>query len=88
MSAHSGSVNTSPNGDGFTGMEWKRLEDHIPGAVPQTIEAIDAAQGKFPGRGDEDIVGPMHRDATMAGAYSEEPRSRFWKNLTGRVRRR
>lgn len=88
VSAHPASVNTSPNGDGFIGVEWKRLEDHIPGAVPQTIEAIDAAQGKFPGRGDEDIVGPMHREATMAGAYSEESLSRFWKSLTGRVRRR
>ncbi|KAK3196477.1 hypothetical protein K4F52_000359 [Lecanicillium sp. MT-2017a] len=88
LSAHPGTLNNSPNGDAFAGIEWKRLEDHIPGAVPQTMEAMDAAQGKFPGRGDEDIVGPMHREATMIGAYSEDSRSRFWKSLAEKVRRR
>lgn len=85
VSAHPGSVQQSPKGDVFAGMEWKRLEDSMPSAVPQILEALDAAQGKFPSRGDEDIVGPMHREACMAGAYNEDSRSRFWKSLAGKV---
>lgn len=85
LSAHPGSVQHSPQGDVFAGMEWKRLEDNMPSAVPQIIESLDAAQGKFPSRGDEDIVGPMHREACMAGAYNEDSRSRFWKSLGAKV---
>ncbi|KAJ4155083.1 hypothetical protein LMH87_000348 [Akanthomyces muscarius] len=83
LSAHPGSVHHSP--DVFAGVEWKRLEENLPSAVPQIIESLDAAQGKFPSRGDEDIVGPMHREASMAGAYSDDFRSRFWKNLGAKV---
>ncbi|KAJ6785653.1 hypothetical protein PWT90_09074 [Aphanocladium album] len=85
VSAHPGSVQHSPQGDVFAGMEWNRLQDSMPSAVPQMLEALDAAQGKFPSRGDEDIVGPMHREACMAGAYNEDSRSRFWKSLVGKV---
>lgn len=86
LSAHPGSVQQhSPQGDAFAGMEWNRLQDSMPSAVPQILEALDAAQGKFPSRGDEDIVGPMHREACMAGAYNEDSRSRFWKSLVGKV---
>ncbi|KAM3512088.1 hypothetical protein MY11210_004285 [Beauveria gryllotalpidicola] len=84
LSAHPSSVQHSPHGDVYAGMEWKRLEDSLPSAVPQMIEALDAAPGKFPSRGDEDIVGPMHREASMAGAY-EDTRSRFWKSLGAKV---
>lgn len=83
LSAHPGSVHQSP--DVFAGVEWKRLEENLPSAVPQIIESLDAAQGKFPSRGDEDIVGPMHREASMAGAYNEDFRSRFWKSLGAKV---
>ncbi|OAA63137.1 hypothetical protein ISF_05013 [Cordyceps fumosorosea ARSEF 2679] len=85
VSAHPGSMPASPHGDPFAGMEWKRLEDSMPSAVPQILEALDAAQGKFPNRGDEDIVGPMHREVSMAGAYTEDSRSRFWKSLGAKV---
>ncbi|TQV95152.1 only proline and serine are matching in the corresponding protein [Cordyceps javanica] len=85
LSAHPGSVHHSPQGDAFAGVEWKRLEDNMPSAVPQILEVLDAAQGKFPNRGDEDIVGPMHREASMAGAYNEDSRSRFWKSLGAKV---
>ncbi|ATY65548.1 hypothetical protein A9K55_001968 [Cordyceps militaris] len=85
VSAHPGSVQHSPQGDAFAGMEWKRLEESMPSAVPQILEVLDAAQGKFPNRGDEDIVGPMHREASMAGAYNEDSRSRFWKSLGAKV---
>ena len=71
--------------DDYADMQWRRLEDGCPGMVPQMLEALDA-EGKFPSRGDEDIVGPMHRVATMVRAQSEERRgARFWKNLAERV---
>ncbi|OAA45566.1 hypothetical protein NOR_03355 [Metarhizium rileyi] len=65
-------------------LEWRRLEDCLPSAVPQMLESLDA-DGKFPGRGDEDIVGPMQRDAVMVRARSEDAKSRFWKTLADRV---
>lgn len=66
----------------FAGMEWRRLEDGVPSAVPRLLDA----DGKFPARGDEDIVGPMQRDEVMVRAYSEERRgTRFWKHLAGKV---
>lgn len=85
LSAHPGTIQHSPQADVFAGVEWKRLEHNMPSAVPQILEALDAAQGKFPSRGDEGIVGPMHREACMAGAYIEDSRSRFWKSLAGKV---
>lgn len=72
-------------GDLFAGMEWRRLEECLPSAVPQMLEALDA-DGKFPERGDEDIVGPMQRDAFMIGSCADERRTpRFWRNLVGKV---
>ncbi|KHN94353.1 uncharacterized protein MAM_07782 [Metarhizium album ARSEF 1941] len=65
-------------------LEWRRLEDCLPSAVPQMLESLDA-DGKFPGRGDEDIVGPMQRDAVMVRARSEDAKGRFWKTLADRV---
>lgn len=65
-------------------LEWRRLEDCLPSAVPQMMESLDA-DGKFPGRGDEDIVGPMQRDAVMVRARSEDAKGRFWKSLVDRV---
>lgn len=74
-----------PDADAFAGMEWRRLEDCLPSAVPQMLEALDA-DGKFPHRGDEDIVGPMQRDAFMVGACADAHRvPRFWRNLAGKV---
>jgi hypothetical protein len=85
------------NEDAFAGMEWRRLEHALngantgnaglglPSAVPRMLEALDA-DGKFPNRGDEDIVGPMHRDEVMIRAESEERKSsRFWRHLVDKV---
>ncbi|KFA54370.1 hypothetical protein S40293_04328 [Stachybotrys chartarum IBT 40293] len=73
------------NDEIFANMEWRRLDDGTPSVVPRMLEALDAG-GKFPGLGDEDIVGPMHRDEVMVRAESEERKSsRFWRNLAGKV---
>ncbi|KAG5979326.1 hypothetical protein E4U55_005301 [Claviceps digitariae] len=65
-------------------LEWRRVEDCLPSAVPQMLESLNA-DGKFPGRGDEDIVGPMQRDAVMARARSEDAKGRFWKTIADKV---
>ena len=68
--------------DFFAEEQWRRLEEDIPSAVCRMLEA----EGKFPSRGDEDIVGPMHRAETMERSHSEEKYgSKFWKNLAGKV---
>jgi hypothetical protein len=71
-----------PMDEVFAGMQWKRLEDGLPSAIPRLVDA----DGKFPARGDEDIVGPMQRDEVMLRTHSEERRgARFWKSLVGKV---
>jgi hypothetical protein len=71
-----------PTDDIFAGMQWNRLEDGAPAAVPRMLYA----EGKFPSRGDEDIVGPMVREAVMIRAKSEERKgSSFWRSLAGKV---
>lgn len=68
--------------DFFAEMQWQRIEDKLPSAVPRMLDA----EGKFPARGDEDIVGPMHRAETMARSHSEEKHgAKFWKNLAEKV---
>ncbi|CAF3521755.1 unnamed protein product [Fusarium graminearum] len=83
--ANSGGSNLGrppPLDDVFAGMQWKRLEDGLPSAIPRLVDA----DGKFPARGDEDIVGPMQRDEVMLRTHSEERKgARFWKNLAGKV---
>lgn len=75
-------LNRPPADDVFAGMQWRRLEDGMPSAVPRLLDA----EGKFPSRGDEDIVGPMQRDEVMLRTHSEERKGgRFWKNLAGKV---
>jgi len=70
------------NDDFFAEMQWQRIEDNLPSAVPRMLDA----EGKFPARGDEDIVGPMHRAETMARSHSEEKHgAKFWKNLAEKV---
>ncbi|KAI1084546.1 hypothetical protein F5B20DRAFT_210573 [Whalleya microplaca] len=50
-----------------------------------TVPRMDA-EGKFPERGDEDIVGPMVRQATMSSIESmNSRRPSFWRSLTGRI---
>jgi hypothetical protein len=61
-------------------MEWKRLEETMP-SIPGMLD-----EAKFPARGDEDIVGPMARDAVMVRDQSEERKGRkMWKNIIGKV---
>ncbi|KAI8272789.1 hypothetical protein K4K56_002263 [Colletotrichum sp. SAR 10_98] len=70
------------NDDVFASEQWRRLEDGLPTTMPRLVDA----EGKFPERGDEDIVGPMERDTKMIRAGSEERKSsRFWRNLAGKV---
>lgn len=84
-SAGTSVIGRPPTDDIFANMQWRRLEDALPSAVPQMLEALDA-DGKFPNRGDEDIVGPMHRDEVMIRAESEERKSsRFWRHLADKV---
>ncbi|KAH7149064.1 hypothetical protein B0J13DRAFT_620967 [Dactylonectria estremocensis] len=72
----------APVDDVFAGMQWRRLEDGLPSAVPRLLDG----EGKFPARGDEDIVGPMQRDEVMLRTHSEERKgARFWKSLAGKV---
>jgi hypothetical protein len=85
-SSSTGAMRRNTNDDMLAHLEWRRLDSGAsPSAVPRMIEALDAG-GKFPERGDEDIVGPMQRDEVMIRAESEERKtSRFWKNLVGKV---
>lgn len=84
-SASAGLMGRPANDDLFAGTEWRRLEGGLPSAVPRMLEALDA-QGKFPGLGDEDIVGPMQRAEFMARSQSEERKgAKFWKTLVGKV---
>ncbi|KAI5860342.1 hypothetical protein GGS23DRAFT_233584 [Durotheca rogersii] len=80
---------------------WRNLHDEIAEAVvasgeatacekfdegaPTTVPRMNA-EGKFPERGDEDIVGPMVREATMISLDGSERKSpSFWRNLAGKV---
>ncbi|KAL7623628.1 hypothetical protein AAE478_005180 [Parahypoxylon ruwenzoriense] len=80
---------------------WRNLHDEIAEAVVASGEAAVCekfdecvlttvprmdAEGKFPERGDEDIVGPMVREATMISLDSAGRKSpSFWRNLAGKV---
>ncbi|KAK8038962.1 only proline and serine are matching in the corresponding protein [Apiospora rasikravindrae] len=58
-------------------------------AVLTTLPRMDA-EGKFPDRGDEDIVGPMARDEVMipSAELTDRRAQSFWRNLAGRVLRK
>ncbi|KAI2622597.1 hypothetical protein GGS21DRAFT_346990 [Xylaria nigripes] len=77
---------------------WRRFHDEIVDAIVASGEAAGCgkigeciittvprmdAEGKFPERGDEDIVGPMVREAMMSSP--ERKRLGFWRNLSDRV---
>lgn len=80
----SSSAGVHVHDDMLDDLQWPRVDDCLPSAVPRMLELLDA-QGKFPCRGDEDIVGPMHRDAVMVRARSEDAKGRFWRTLADRV---
>lgn len=80
---------------------WRSFHDEVAQAVVASGEAIVCekfdgdvlttvpkmdAEGKFPDRGDEDIVGPMVREATMMSFDSMDRKGpSFWRNLAGKV---
>ncbi|KAI0479456.1 hypothetical protein GGR56DRAFT_665179 [Xylariaceae sp. FL0804] len=81
---------------------WREFHDEVAEAVVASGEAssceksVDAILtysvpsmddvGKFPQRGDEDIVGPMVREATMSSIGNlDRRRPRFWRQLSDRV---
>ncbi|KAI1088732.1 hypothetical protein F5B19DRAFT_410067 [Rostrohypoxylon terebratum] len=84
-----------------TQKDWRDLHDEIAEAVVAsgvvtecekfdeamltTVPRMDA-EGKFPERGDEDIVGPMVREATMMSLDGMDRKGpSFWRNLAGKV---
>lgn len=82
---------------------WRRHHDEVASiivisgaadSVPKFEEDVLTAvplmdtEGKFPERGDEDIVGPMVREATMLVPAEHADRKNttsFWRALAGRV---
>ncbi|KAI1736408.1 hypothetical protein F4680DRAFT_451955 [Xylaria scruposa] len=79
---------------------WRAFHDEVLDAVVANGEAMGCdrfdesiitvpimdGEGKFPERGDEDIVGPMTREATMSSPTgTERRRPSFWRKLTDRV---
>lgn len=72
-------------------LRWDRLQDGAPTTVPTVVVAKDKFPNlkvKFPDLGDEDIVGPMVRDAVMArepGSDGENGAKKLWKSLAGKV---
>ena len=63
----------------------RATEDVLPAAVPEML----TDEGKFPDRGDVDIVGPMVRDAVMAGHDDRKSSTSLWfKNIGDKVLRR
>ncbi|KAI0198827.1 hypothetical protein F4808DRAFT_246076 [Astrocystis sublimbata] len=81
--------------------DWRSFHDQVLEALVASGEAIGCekfdesiitavpvmdGEGKFPARGDEDIVGPMVREATMSSPTgTERRRPSFWRKLTDRV---
>ncbi|KAI0137524.1 hypothetical protein BJ170DRAFT_65346 [Xylariales sp. AK1849] len=81
---------------------WRRMHDGVAESVVAsgaaaalakfdegvitTVPRMDT-EGKFPERGDEDIIGPMVREATMlaSGDGIDRKNTNFWRNLAGRV---
>ncbi|KAK3377379.1 hypothetical protein B0T24DRAFT_239067 [Lasiosphaeria ovina] len=73
------------NGEALTTLRLRRAaEEMLPAAIPRML----SDEGKFPERGDEDIVGPMARDAVMARDSHDEKKnsaSGWLKNLAEKV---
>ncbi|RYP27355.1 hypothetical protein DL767_007727 [Monosporascus sp. MG133] len=81
---------------------WRRLHDDIAEAVvasgvvahctqcdenvPTAMPDLNA-EGKFPDRGDEDIVGPMVRQPTMTDDAADRKRPSFWRRVTSPLRK-
>ncbi|PHH66328.1 hypothetical protein CDD82_1566 [Ophiocordyceps australis] len=72
------------NHDYLADVEWRRIDDCHPGAVPRMLESLNV-HGKFPCRGEEDIVGLMERETVMIRARSEDAKGRFWRSIVDKV---
>lgn len=85
-----------------TQAQWRRYHDQVAAfivasgaadSLPKFDEDTTTAvphmdtEGKFPERGDEDIVGPMIREACMVvpGDSMDRRNANFWRTLAGRV---
>ena len=88
VTSHAHGHSRHPSQDDFASMQWREVERDFSSIVPQML-AVGEAEGKFPERGDEDIVGPMHRDVVMRREGSTDGDllrgTKFWKNLAGKV---
>ncbi|KAK0630509.1 hypothetical protein B0T17DRAFT_590000 [Bombardia bombarda] len=79
-------LNPRGNGDSIKSLHLRRVtEEMFPAAIPRML----SDDGKFPERGDVDIVGPMVRDAVMVrGGHDEKKHgsaSVWLKNLAEKV---
>ncbi|KAL8403934.1 hypothetical protein RB594_008985 [Gaeumannomyces avenae] len=73
------------NGDASEALRWRRQQEEVS---PSTVTRMIDVKTKFPDLGDEDIVGPMVRDAAVARNLSparERSACKFWRSLVGRV---
>ncbi|KAF1810277.1 hypothetical protein P152DRAFT_106515 [Eremomyces bilateralis CBS 781.70] len=61
------------------------LDVTAPAPMPMPNVSAEEAEGKFPRRGDEDIVGPMVRvqSKSVQGAGTGDARKRWWRLWTG-----
>lgn len=73
----------SGNDEASATLQRRAQKDVLLGAIPAMLDA----EGKFPERGDVDIVGPMERDAVMAGCVADDKKNvgAWLKNLAEKV---
>ncbi|KAG6081093.1 hypothetical protein E4U15_003057 [Claviceps sp. LM218 group G6] len=87
-SSHAAVFARQPTQDDLAKLEWMRVDDCLPSAVTRMLESLQQ-DGKCPGRGDEDIVGPMQRDAVMkrpqATTTPQEAKGRFRKLIADKL---
>lgn len=71
------------NDEASAALRRRAQEERLPASIPGMLDA----EGKFPERGDVDIVGPMQRDAFMAGCVTDDKKnvSAWLKNLAEKV---
>jgi hypothetical protein len=79
-------LDSGTNGDAYVAPQLLRraTEEMLPAAVPRML----SSEGKFPERGDVDIIGPMVRDAVMMRESHDERKngtSGWLKNLAEKV---
>ncbi|KAL5606884.1 hypothetical protein BROUX41_003261 [Berkeleyomyces rouxiae] len=84
-----GFVNNTKNfstKDATSGGQWRQLEGTISTVIPHLVDGT----GKFPYRGDEDIVGPMVRDAVMIRNHGDERKAghfSFFRSFLDKIKK-